>query len=185
MISIKTKLKDALIVEPDKSGDEREIFSPSAWCQHEFEILGMDKKPVQSNISFNKKRGTLRGLYYQEHPFCEAKLVRCNMGAAYFVVIDLRPESETYLQWISVELSEKNKRLFYVPEGLAHGFMTLRDNTEVFYQMSQYYMPEYARGIRWDDPLFGIKWPLKVSVISEKDSQYPYFAALPDRSLAF
>ena len=185
MISIKTRLKDALIVEPDKPGGEKTFFPAGECCQHEFERLGMDKKPVQSNVSFNKKRGTLRGLYYQAHPFCEAKLARCTMGAVYFVIVDLRPDSETYLQWTSAELSEKNKRLFYVPEGLAHGFMTLRDNTEVFYQMSQYYMPEYARGIRWDDPLFNIKWPLKMSVIAEKDMQYPDFAALLDKSLVF
>ncbi len=181
MISVKNKLNGVLIAEPGNPEEGGAVLS----CRHEFEMLGMDKKPVQSNISFNKKRGTVRGLYYQEHPFCEAKLVKCTMGAVYFVMIDLRPESETHLQWTSVELSEKNKRLVYVPEGLAHGFMTLRDNTEVFYQMSQYYMPEYARGIRWDDPLFNIKWPLKMSVISEKDSHYPDFEALAGKSLAF
>ncbi|MDA8090753.1 MAG: dTDP-4-dehydrorhamnose 3,5-epimerase [Nitrospiraceae bacterium] len=175
MTFLKTKLKDAFIVEPDQLTDERGFFARS-WCQREFEALGVNKKPVQSNISFNKKRGTLRGLHYQEDPFGEVKLVRCTMGGIYDVIIDLRPSSETYLQWISVELTEKNRRLLFVPEGFAHGFMTLRDNTEVFYQMSQYYMPEYARGVRWDDPLFELKWPMNISLISDKDARYPDFA---------
>ncbi len=177
MIFMKTRLKDAFVVEPDKLADERGFFARS-WCQREFEALGVNKKPVQSNISFNKKRGTLRGLHYQDDPFGEVKLVRCTMGGIYDVIVDLRPASETYLQWISVELTEKNRRLLFVPEGFAHGFMTLRDNTEVFYQMSQYYMPEYARGIRWDDPLFGIRWPMNISIISDKDGRYPDFSAV-------
>lgn len=171
---IKTRLGDAFIVEPDEMADERGFFARS-WCQREFELIGIHKRPVQSNISFNKKRGTLRGLHYQADPYGEAKLIRCTMGAIYDVIVDLRSDSTTYLQWISVELTQKNGRLLFVPVGFAHGFMTLRDNTEIFYQMSQFYMPEYSRGVRWDDPLFGIRWPMKVSVISEKDELYPDF----------
>ncbi|MDA8087465.1 MAG: dTDP-4-dehydrorhamnose 3,5-epimerase [Nitrospiraceae bacterium] len=171
---VKTRLDGAFIVEPEAEADGSGFLAGS-WCQHEFEMLGIHKKPVQSNVSFNKKRGTLRGLHYQAAPYSEAKLVRCTLGAVYDVIADLRPDSPTYQQWMSVELTQKNRRLLYVPEGFAHGFMTLRDNTEVFYQMTRFYMPEYSRGIRWNDPLFEIKWPLKVSEISDKDRQYPDF----------
>lgn len=173
---VKTRIDDVFIIEPDTETDDGG-FCARSWCQHEFEFLGLNKKPVQSNISFNKKRGTLRGLHYQADPYAEAKLVRCTLGAVYDVAVDLRPSSLTYLQWMSVELTQKNRRLLYVPEGFAHGFMTLRDNTEVFYQMTQFYMPEFSRGIRWDDPLFDIRWPMKVSAVSEKDRQYPDFTA--------
>ncbi len=174
---VKTRLDGAFIVEPGKLTDDHGFFARS-WCQREFEMLGICKKPVQSNISFNKKRGTLRGLHYQADPYSEAKLIRCTMGAIYDVIVDLRPESPTCQQWMPVELTQKNRRLLYIPEGFANGFMTLRDNTEVFYQMTQFYMPEFSRGIRWDDPLFEIKWPLKVSTISEKDQQYPDFTSM-------
>lgn len=174
MIFLETKLKGAFIIEPDRYKDERGFFART-WCQREFEMLGINKKPVQSNISFNKKKGTLRGLHYQAFPFGEAKLIRCTMGAIYDVFVDLRPESETYLQWYSVELTERSRKLLFIPEGFAHGFMTLRDNSEVFYQMSQYYIPDYARGIRWNDPVFGIRWPLEVKVVSDKDRAYPDF----------
>ena len=173
---VKTRLEGAFIIEPDAQADDTGFYVRS-WCQHEFEFLGLNKRPVQSNVSFNKKRGTLRGLHYQADPYSEAKLVRCTLGAVYDVIVDLRQESPTYLQWMSAELTQKNRRLLYVPEGFAHGFMTLRDNTEVFYQMTQFYMPEFSRGIRWDDPQFDIRWPMQVSVISEKDGRYPDFAA--------
>ncbi|MDA8389056.1 MAG: dTDP-4-dehydrorhamnose 3,5-epimerase [Nitrospiraceae bacterium] len=175
---MKTKLDDVFIIEPDTLADERG-FCARSWCRREFELLGINKKHVQSNISFNKKRGTLKGLHYQEDPYSEAKLIRCTMGAVYDVIIDLRPDSPTYLQWMSAELTQKSNRLVYMPEGFAHGFMTLRDNTEVFYQTTQFYMPEFSRGIRWNDPLFDMRWPLPVSAISEKDGQYPDF--IPER----
>jgi dTDP-4-dehydrorhamnose 3,5-epimerase len=123
-------------------------------------------------MSFNKKRGTLRGMHYQVAPHEEAKLVRCTKGSVYDVIIDLRPASPTYCQWVSVELSAENHRMLYIPEGFAHGFQTLEDNTEVFYQMSEFYHPESARGVRWDDPAFGIEWPVAVNMISLKDISY-------------
>ena len=175
MTFLKTKLKDAFIVEPDQLTDERGFFARS-WCQREFEALGVNKKPVQSNISFNKKRGTLRGLHYQEDPFGEVKLVRCTMGGIYDVIIDLRPSSETYLQWISVELTEKNRRLLFGPEGFAHGFCALENDAQVLYKSTGEYSPAHDRGIRWDDPFIGIEWPVKSPLVSQKDAALPLLA---------
>ena len=130
---------------------------------------------VQSNIGFSKQRSTLRGMHYQMAPYAEAKLVRCTMGAIYDVIVDLRPHSSTYKQWIGVELSADNYKMLYVPEGCAHGYQTLVDNTEIFYQASQFYVPEFARGVRYDDPAFGIKWSMEVQVISDTDKSWkPY-----------
>ena len=168
MLFTPTKLKDAYIVEPKKIEDERGFFARS-WCEKEFRDRGLNPNLVQCNISFNKKKGTLRGMHLQVEPYAEAKLVRCTQGAIYDAIVDLRPDSETYKQWIGVELTADNRKALYVPEGFAHGFQTLADNTEVFYQMSQFYAPECARGYRWNDPGFGINWPEEISVISEKD----------------
>jgi len=174
MLFIETKLKGAYIIEPELKEDQRGFFART-WCQNEFREYNLNTSIVQCNISFNRRKGTLRGMHYQRHPYEEAKLVRCTMGAIYDVIIDLRPDSSTFRGWISVELSAENRKMLYIPEGFAHGFITLTDNSEVFYQMSQFYHPEYADGVRWDDPAFNIDWPLKVTVISEKDKSYPDF----------
>ena len=174
MIFQETKLKDAFIIEPERLKDERGFFART-WCKQEFETHGLNQNLVQCNISFNKKRGTLRGMHYQEAPHEEARLVRCTMGAICDVIIDLRPDSQTHKQWFSVELTKKNRKMFYVPEGFAHGFITLDDNTEVFYQMSEFYAPECASGVRWNDPAFNILWPEDVVEISDRDKQYSDF----------
>lgn len=171
MLFTPTKLKDAYLVEPKKLEDERGFFARS-WCEKEFRDRSLNPNLVQCNISFNKKKGTLRGMHLQIEPYAEAKLVRCTQGAIYDVIIDLRPDSETYLQWIGVELTPENHKALYVPEGFAHGFQTLANNTEVFYQMSQFYAPECARGYRWNDPSFNISWQDEITTISEKDRNW-------------
>jgi dTDP-4-dehydrorhamnose 3,5-epimerase len=168
------ELKGAFIIEPERLEDERGFFA-RIFCQKEFEAHGLNPRFVQCNISFNEKEGILRGMHYQVAPHEEAKLVRCTQGVIYDVIIDLRPDSPTFKQWIAVELTAENCRMLYIPEGLAHGFQTLEDNTEIFYQMSEFYHPECAKGVRWDDPVFGIVWPLPVTNISERDRIYPSF----------
>jgi dTDP-4-dehydrorhamnose 3,5-epimerase len=169
-----TKLKGAFIIEPERLEDERGFFARS-WCEREAAAYGLYPKWVQCNISFNKQKATLRGMHYQSAPFAEAKLIRCTMGAIYDVLIDLRPDSSTFKQWVAIELSAENRRMLYIPEGFAHGFLTLDDNTEIFYQMSQFHAPTHARGVRWNDPAFAIEWPFDVRVISDKDRHYPDF----------
>jgi len=176
MIFSKTKLQGAFIIDPEKLEDERGFFARS-WCQREAAAYGLHPQWVQCNVSFNKKKATLRGMHYQCAPSEEAKLVRCTRGAIYDVIIDLRPASSTYRQWLAVELTAENGRMLYIPEGFAHGFLTLDDNTEIFYQMSEFYVPACARGVRWNDPAFDIKWPMEASVISDKDRSYPDFGA--------
>ncbi len=168
MIFKETKLKGAYIIEIEKLEDERGFFA-RAWCKKEFEMHNLISRLVQANVSFNKKMGTLRGMHYQLAPYEETKLVRCTRGAIYDVIIDLRPDSNTYGQWMSVELTSENYKMLYVPENFAHGFLTLEDNTEVTYQVSKIYSPGSERGIRYNDPGFRIDWPLEVTVISEKD----------------
>jgi dTDP-4-dehydrorhamnose 3,5-epimerase len=172
VIFTETKLKGAFIIELELRKDERGFFART-WCKREFEAHGLVREMVQANVSFNKKRGTLRGMHYQVAPYEEAKLVRCTRGAIYDVIIDLRQDSPTYKQWIGVELTSENYQMIYVPENFAHGFLTLEDNTEVTYQVSQFYSPESERGIRYNDPVFGIKWPIQVEVISDKDKTWP------------
>ena len=162
------------MVELQRLEDERGFFA-RAWCQQEFEAHGLNPRLVQCNISFNHKKGTLRGMHYQTAPFEEAKLVRCTNGTLYDVIIDLRPESPTYRQHFGVILTSEARNMLYIPEGFAHGFLTLADNTEIFYQMSEFYAPDYARGVRWNDPAFGINWPAPVTVISKRDASYPDF----------
>ena len=169
-----TKLKGAFIIEPERIADERGFFART-FCREEFEAHGLNPNLVQCSVSFNKKKGTLRGMHYQITPHQEAKLVRCTMGAIYDVLLDLRPKSSTFKQWVSVELTCENRRMVYVPEGLAHGFQTLRDDTEVSYQMNEFYHAECARGVRWDDKMFGIRWPLDQRVTSVRDLSYPDF----------
>lgn len=172
MIFKKTELQGAYIIEPEPIEDERGFFA-RIWSEEEFASHGLNSKLVQCNTSFNKLVGTLRGMHYQSAPHEEAKLVRCTAGAIYDVMLDLREDSPTYLKWIGVELSARNRRLVYIPEGFAHGFQTLEPGAEVFYQVSEYFHPESARGVRWDDPVFGIEWPLEVRVISERDRTHP------------
>jgi dTDP-4-dehydrorhamnose 3,5-epimerase len=170
---METKLKGAYIIEIEPIQDERGFFARS-WCRNEFEEQGIDFTIIQCNISYNDKKGTLRGMHYQVSPYEEAKMVCCTRGAIYDVIIDLRPPSPTYGQWHAVELHAENHKIFYIPKGFAHGFQTLNDKTEVFYQMSEFYYPEYAKGVRWDDPSFMISWPwIKKRTISKKDLSYP------------
>jgi len=171
MIFIETKLKGAHIIELEPVSDERGFFART-WCKNEFEAHGLNPNLAQCNTSFNKKKGTLRGMHYQAPPYEEAKLVRCTMGAVYDVIVDIRKESETFLQWIARELTAQNRKMLYVPEGFAHGFQTLEDNSEVFYQMSEFYHPEYSQGIKWDDPVLNIKWPNGEKIISKNDNNY-------------
>jgi dTDP-4-dehydrorhamnose 3,5-epimerase len=169
---IEIKLKGAYIIEPERLEDERGFFART-FCQKEFEDHELNPRLVQCSISYNKRKGTIRGMHYQIAPMVESKLVRCTKGAIYDVIIDLNPKSLTYCQWIAVELNNENRKMVYIPEGFAHGFQTLENDTEVFYQMSEFYTPEYARGVRWDDPAFGIVFPLKKNILSEKDKNFP------------
>ena len=170
-----TKLKGAYVIELDRIEDDRGFFFCS-WCQKEFTQRGLNPHLVQCNISFNLKKGTLRGMHYQAKPHGEAKLVRCIKGGIYDVIIDLRPDSPTFQEWFAVELNSENRKMIYIPEGMAHGCQTLADNTEVFYQMSEFYYAELARGVRWDDAAFRIDWPeISQRVISEKDRNFPDF----------
>jgi dTDP-4-dehydrorhamnose 3,5-epimerase len=170
-----TSLKGAYIIEPDLKADERGFFART-FCSKEFKNHGLSEF-VQCNISFNKTKGTLRGMHYQVSPCPEAKLVRCTMGAIYDVIIDLRSNSSTFKKWTAIELTALNRKMIYVPEGFAHGFITLEDNSEVFYQMGEFFSPEHARGVRWNDPAFNIQWPFKATQMSLKDEQYADFVS--------
>jgi dTDP-4-dehydrorhamnose 3,5-epimerase len=173
---IETELKGAYVIEPDIIEDERGFFART-FCKEEFEAQGLNPNLVQCSISFNKRQGTIRGMHYQVAPHEEVKLVRCTMGIIYDVIIDIRPESLTFRKWFAVELSQENHKMLYISEGLAHGFQTLADSSEVFYQMSGFYHLESTRGLRWDDPASGIEWPLPATVVSRKDSSYPDWEA--------
>lgn len=171
MIFTETKINGAFIIEPELLWDERGFFART-FCKDEFEEYGLETDIVQCNISYNKKKGTLRGMHYQAHPYDEAKIVSCTKGAIYDVILDLRTESGSCHQWIAVELSDENFRMVYIPKGCAHGFQTLKDETVVCYQMSEFFHPESARGVRWDDPVFGIHWPTGKKIISDRDDQF-------------
>ena len=176
MIFNETKLKGAYIIEVEPFEDERGSFART-FCREEFETHGLNSFIAQCNISHNRKKGTLRGMHYQIAPHAEAKLVTCLAGSIYDVIIDLRPDSITYCHWLAVELSARRRRsLIYIPEGFAHGFQTLEDDTEVFYQMSHAYVPQFARGVRWDDPAFAIYWPDRPRTLSDRDNNYPDFS---------
>ncbi len=170
-----TPLKGAFVIELEAVADERGDFARS-WCRREFAERGLNTELVQCNVSRSAKKATLRGLHYQAAPHAEAKLIRCTRGKAYDVIVDLRPESATFKRWYGLELAPREGRELFVPEGFAHGFQTLEDDTELFYQMSAYYEPGSARGLRWNDPAFGIDWPLDPSVISASDAGFPGFA---------
>ncbi len=167
-----TPLAGAFLIELEPVRDERGFFARS-WCREEFSAHGLNPRLTQCNISFNIERGTLRGMHYQAAPHWEAKLVRCTRGAVYDVIIDLREDSPTFKKWFAVELTARNRKMLYVPEGFAHGYQTLVDNCEVFYQVSEAYRPELARGVRWDDPAFGIFWPIANPSLSAKDRDCP------------
>jgi dTDP-4-dehydrorhamnose 3,5-epimerase len=174
MIFHKTNLDGVVEVCLDPKIDERGFFARS-WCRQEFEQEGLNPSLAQCSISFNPKKGTLRGLHYQTDGYAETKVVRCTRGAIYDVAVDMRPHSTTFMQWIGSELTAANRRALHIPEGCAHGFLTLEDETEVFYQISEFYHPEAARGVRWNDPAFKIAWPGAVAVISDRDRTYPDF----------
>jgi dTDP-4-dehydrorhamnose 3,5-epimerase len=168
-----TPLAGAYLIELEQLDDERGFFARS-FCQNEFKAHGLDPVVAQCNVSFNRKRGTLRGLHYQAEPHAEAKLVRCTRGAIWDVIVDLRKASPTARKWHAVELTAENRRALYMPAGFAHGFQTLADDTEVLYQMSEFYHHESARGVRWNDPAFGIAWPLADPILSKKDESYAF-----------
>lgn len=172
MLFTETKLKGAFVLVPERREDNRGFFART-FCQREFEAHGLNPVVVQCNIAYNNKKGTLRGMHFQNPPFQEAKLVRCTKGAILDVILDLRPNSPTYKRWASAELSEDNHKMLYIPEGFAHGYQTLTETTEIIYQVSQFYAPESASGVRHNDPAFGIDWPLEVSAISELDKSWP------------
>jgi dTDP-4-dehydrorhamnose 3,5-epimerase len=174
MIFNHTTLNDAFLIDIEKREDSRGFFA-RAWDIKEFQQNGLNSNLVQCNISRSKKKGTIRGMHYQKYPHQEAKLIRCTKGKIYDVIIDLRPNSKSYKKWEGFELSSDNYKLLYVPEGFAHGFQSLEDNTEIFYQVSQFYTPEAEAGIRWDDSTFNISWPLSSYIVSEKDSTWKKF----------
>jgi dTDP-4-dehydrorhamnose 3,5-epimerase len=171
-----TALPGAFLIELEKHQDERGFFARS-WCQREFSAHGLNPQLAQCNVSLNREKGTLRGLHYQNYPHEETKLVRCTSGAIYDVIVDLRPSSPSFKQYVGVVLSAKDHTMLYVHEGLAHGFETLQDNSEVLYQMSEFYVPEAGQGVRWNDPAFNIEWPSPPVVISERDRNYPDFVS--------
>jgi dTDP-4-dehydrorhamnose 3,5-epimerase len=172
MIFTETKLRGAYVIEPQTLNDERGFFART-WSGEEFSAKGLNANLVQCNTSNNKLKGTVRGMHFQSPPHEEAKLIRCTAGALYDVIVDLRPDSPTWGQWFGIELTRQNLRMIYVPEGFAHGYQTLADDTDVFYQVSAYYHQESASGVRWDDPTIAIDWPLQISVISERDRKLP------------
>jgi dTDP-4-dehydrorhamnose 3,5-epimerase len=176
MVFKPTKLDGVFEICIEPRSDERGLFART-WCRTEFAQHGLNPELMQCSVSFNPRKGTLRGMHFQEAPHAEAKLIRCTRGEICDVVLDLRLSSKTYTHWIAIVLKADRRNMVYVPEGCAHGFLTLQDNTEVFYQMSQFYTPEAARGVRWNDPAFAIEWPVPVEIISDRDRTYPDFQA--------
>lgn len=176
MIFKPLELSGLYLIEPERHEDERGYFVRT-WCQEEFGNAIGKVTFVQASQSFNKQAGTIRGLHYQAAPFGETKLVRCIRGAIYDVAVDIRPWSPTRGRWIGVEMSEENGLAILIPDGFAHGFQTLRDDSEVAYQISEYHRPDAARGIRWDDAVIGVRWPMSVTAISSRDRNWPDFAA--------
>lgn len=174
MVFVETALPGVWLVTPDLVEDVRGFFA-RAWCEREFAAAGLNERWVQCSISFNKKRGTLRGLHYQRAPHQETKLVRCTMGALHDVVVDLRPQSPTFKKHVTVELSAGNRKALYIPGGCAHGFQTLQDDTEVLYHMSEFHAPDHAAGVRWNDPAFAIAWPDGNPILSERDGSFSDF----------
>lgn len=172
-----TAILGAYLIEPVPTEDERGFFA-RLWCEREFEEFGLNPRLTQASMSYNRCRGTLRGMHWQAAPHQEAKVVRCTAGAVYDVIADLRPDSPTYRCWAALILSRRNRRMLYIPEGVAHGFQTLEDESELFYQMSEPFYPECARGLPWDDPDFKIEWPISDPILSPKDRNHERFAGL-------
>jgi len=172
MIFTETRLQGAYIIDPERREDHRGFFA-RVWCQRELAERGLNPRVAQANIGFTPRQGGLRGLHYQVAPRPEVKVVRCTMGALFDVILDLRPESPSYKQWVGVELTAENRRMVYVPEGCAHGYQALVDDTEMCYLTSEFYAPDLARGVRYDDPAFAIRWPLPVTSISDADRSWP------------
>jgi dTDP-4-dehydrorhamnose 3,5-epimerase len=179
MIFTETKLKGAFIIELDRKTDERGFFA-RAFCQQEFREHGLKSVIAQANVALSSKKGTLRGMHFQYPPAAESKLVRCSRGALLDIIVDLRPESPTYLEHISVELSEDNMTALYVPERFAHGFQALRDDTVTSYQMGEFHKPNAESGLRYDDPRLGLNWPLPVSVMSPRDQAFRALREIED-----
>ncbi|HTD65675.1 MAG TPA: dTDP-4-dehydrorhamnose 3,5-epimerase [Candidatus Limnocylindria bacterium] len=175
MVFTETALKGAFLIRLEPTEDERGFFART-FCVEEFQRHGLNARLVQCSISFSHTRGTLRGMHYQFEPHAEAKLIRVTRGAIFDAIIDLRPKSPTFRQHVVAELTAENRQMIYAPEGFAHGFQTLEDNTEVFYQMSAVFAPAVARGVRWDDPAFGIQWPeVERCIMNGRDASYPDF----------
>ena len=171
MIFKELSIKGAFLIKMKKIEDERGFFM-RAFCKNEFESAGLKSNFVQENIGFSLKRGTLRGMHFQKTPYAEVKLVQCTQGSLYDVIIDLRNESKTYKKWLGVELSENSYDLLYVPAGFAHGYITLKDNTELLYSTTEFYKPDYSTGARYDDPTLNIKWPIEPIIISDNDQKW-------------
>lgn len=171
---VQTELQDAYLIQPERLEDERGFFART-WCKREFESQGLSTSLVQCSISFNHKKGTLRGMHFQASPHEETKIVRVTVGSVYDVIVDLRPSSKTYLKHLGIKLNAENRTMLYIPKGFAHGFLTLSDNAEIFYQISEFFTPEAARGIRWNDHALKIQWPEQVCVISDRDRNWPDF----------
>lgn len=180
---VETPLKGAFVIELEPIEDERGFFART-FCRREFEEHGLNPNLVQCSISFNRKRGTLRGMHYQVPPHAECKLVRCTRGAIYDVIVDLRDGSPTARKWFGVELSAENRRAIYIPEGFAHGLQALVDDSEVLYEISEFYHAESARGVRFDDPAFGIRWPLPVAMVSARDRGFALLGEIVSGDMA-
>ena len=174
MIFKETKLKGSFVIGIEKLMDERGYFA-RAWCQREFREHGLETNFVQFNVSDSVVKGTVRGMHYQDPPYAETKLVRCTKGAIYDVMVDLRPDSPTFLQWTSEILTPENGMMMYIPKGFAHGFQSLENHSMVFYQVSEFYAPDYYRGVRWNEPRLGITWPGEVNAMSERDKNWGIF----------
>ena len=183
MIFRETSLRGSYVIEPERIVDHRGFFA-RIWCKNELRQRGLESELAQSNFAFSHRKGTLRGLHFQQAPHTEVKIVRCTRGSIFDVIVDLRPESPDYKRWFGVELSEENGRMIYVPAGFAQGYITLSDNAEMYYHTSEFYHPESASGVRYDDPEFQIVWPVEISVISEQDSKWPDYATR-SRQLSF
>lgn len=177
MIFTETKLKGSYIIEPKRIGDDRGFFA-RLLCKNELAEQGLKTELLQTNVGFSVQKGTQRGLHFQRAPHQEVKIVRCTRGAMYDVIVDLRPDSETFKQWFGIELNEDNRLALYVPEGFAQGYRTLRNNTEMYYHATAFYAPNHATGVRYNDPAFGIDWPGEVKVISDADRNWPDFNTL-------
>ena len=175
MIFRETPISGAYVIEPERIEDHRGFFA-RIWCKKELGQRGLETELAQSNIGFSSRRGTLRGLHFQEAPHTEVKIVRCTRGSIFDVIVDLRPDSSSYKRWFGTELSDENGKMIYAPEGCAQGYITLTDNSEMYYHTSDFYHPESASGVRYNDPEFGVVWPVEIAVISQQDKEWPDYS---------